>query len=406
MIRTIEMPYKAQVEISWACWWLGKAMRADGERVTFSGEGSDELWASYGVHGTGVGVFWGVQQHGWYEYRRRLFTDQHRKNFARCNKIFMANGIECRLPFLSTGLVELGLGFTETEVRDGRAAKAVLTRGYGGRLPLSVTGRRRAHRGVRSRGGGSGAILPGGVLRRLSRSQAVNDEVKSSLGHMPIGKWAFDPGVTSVFDDMISRSIPQYETMRSVVQAVAWPFLDAGFVLDLGCSTGLAIQAFAPRCARVLGIEISESMLETVRQRFVSYANVEIRKMDLRHEFPAVSQVEVALAVLTLQFIPVEHRDRVVSRTFRALRPGGAFIVVEKVLAKPGFNDLFVELYHRHKLAVGYTQEEVDRKALALEGCLVPLTESANVEMLRGAGFSGVECCWRWLNFAAWVAIK
>lgn len=144
MVRAIEMPFKAQVEIAWACWWLGKAMRADGERVTFSGEGSDELWASYGVHGTGVGVFWGVQQHGWYEYRRRLFTDQHRKNFARCNKIFMANGIECRLPFLSTGLVELGLGFTEPEVRDGRAAKAVLTRAYaGGRLPLSVTGRKK-----------------------------------------------------------------------------------------------------------------------------------------------------------------------------------------------------------------------------------------------------------------------
>jgi tRNA (cmo5U34)-methyltransferase len=240
----------------------------------------------------------------------------------------------------------------------------------------------------------------------MDELDALAAKQKSSLGHLPSGPWSFDAGVTSVFDDMIARSIPNYATMRDVVHAVVLPFLDAGFILDLGCSTGLSIHAFASRCARIVGVEISDSMLDVVRERFQSYGNVEIQKLDLRTEFPNVSRVEVALAVLTLQFIPVEHRTRVVRRVFQALRPGGAFIMVEKVLARPGFDDLFSELYHAQKRRAGYTQEEVDRKALALEGRLVPLTESANVEMLHGVGFKGVECCWRWLNFAAWVAIK
>ena len=234
----------------------------------------------------------------------------------------------------------------------------------------------------------------------------MTDQQKSSLGHMPDGKWDFDRSVASVFDDMVARSIPDYAAMRDVVQSVALPYLDRGVILDLGCSTGLSIHAFAARASRIVAVEISDSMLEVARERFLSYGHVEILKMDLRHEFPDVRDVEVALSVLTLQFIPVEHRQRVVQRAYRALRPNGAFIVVEKVLGKPAFQDVFVELYHAHKQRQGYTQEEVDRKALALEGRLVPLTAAANVDMLRGAGFSEVECIWRWLNFAAWVAVK
>jgi hypothetical protein len=37
---------------------------------------------------------------------------------------------------------------------------------------------------------------------------------------------------------------------------------------------------------------------------------------------------------------------------------------------------------------------------------LVPVSAAANEELLRGAGFDAVECVWRCLNFAAWVAVK
>ena len=39
-------------------------------------------------------------------------------------------------------------------------------------------------------------------------------EGKSSLGHAPGARWEFDESVTSAFDDMLRRSIPQYEAMR------------------------------------------------------------------------------------------------------------------------------------------------------------------------------------------------
>jgi tRNA (cmo5U34)-methyltransferase len=54
----------------------------------------------------------------------------------------------------------------------------------------------------------------------------------------------------------------------------------------------------------------------------------------------------------------------------------------------------------------GYTEEEINSKRIALEGVLVPVTAKWNEQLLRDAGFNQVECFWRNLNFAGWIAIK
>lgn len=236
----------------------------------------------------------------------------------------------------------------------------------------------------------------------------MTEESATSLGHMPSGKWEFDKGVTGVFDDMIARSIPQYESMRAVVEAFGNRFgARGGSVLDLGCSTGISIKAFAAHARKVTGVEISEPMLREAQQRFQSYANVEILPLDLRREFPAVMDVDVALSIFTLQFIPVEHRRRVLRRTYDSLKIGGALIIAEKVVGESAESqDAFVEIYHAFKQAQGYTREEVERKALSLEGALVANTARENAAMLEAAGFHSVEQVWGWVNFRAWVAVK
>jgi len=136
VVRVIEMPHKAQVEIGWACLALADAMRDRAVKVVFSGEGSDELWASYGF------AYHGLKTKSWLDYRRDLFLDQSRKNFPRCNKIFMSRGIECRLPFLSTSVVEAALSFPRDVVQEGRGQpKAVL-----GRAVIDLVGEEIARR--------------------------------------------------------------------------------------------------------------------------------------------------------------------------------------------------------------------------------------------------------------------
>lgn len=138
VVRAIEHDSKAQVEIGWACLRLAERIRGDGVKVVFTGEGSDELWASYGTS------FHGIEAKGWHEYRREVFVGQHRKNFARCNKVFMTQGIEARLPFLHTKLVEWGMSLPPEAVfrsvsgskRSGE--KWHMRSGFAGLIPASV----------------------------------------------------------------------------------------------------------------------------------------------------------------------------------------------------------------------------------------------------------------------------
>jgi asparagine synthase (glutamine-hydrolysing) len=136
VVRHIEMPHKAQVEIGWACLVLARAIQRDGFKVTFTGEGSDELWASYGF------AYHALKTQDWHAYRKTLFLSQGRKNFARCNKVFMSHGIECRLPFLNPALVEHAISLPRQAVQNGPTRpKAVLQEAFLGDLPSFVTQR-------------------------------------------------------------------------------------------------------------------------------------------------------------------------------------------------------------------------------------------------------------------------
>lgn len=140
VVSSIEVPFKAQIEIGWPCLILARAISSDGFKVVFSGEGSDELWGAYKF------AWHSIASRGWLGARRELFEGQHRKNFARCNKAFMSHGVECRLPFLSTPLVERALS-----------------------LPIECV-----------QGRGSGTSGPGPAGRKLIMSRAFSDLVEAA----------------------------------------------------------------------------------------------------------------------------------------------------------------------------------------------------------------------------------
>jgi len=226
-------------------------------------------------------------------------------------------------------------------------------------------------------------------------------------------RWQFDGSVTEVFDNMLARSVPQYEVMREAVFDIGSKFVQAQTaIVDLGCSRGEALAPFVREFGaanRFIGAEVSQAMLGAARDRFARQFTdgiVDIRDLDLRNGYPP-EQASVTLAVLTIQFTPIEYRHRIVSTVFEHTRPGGAFILVEKILASTAQLDrLFVERYHAMKARHGYTTEQIERKRLALEGVLVPVTARWNEELLRDAGFRHIECFWRWLNFAGWIAVR
>lgn len=102
-VRAIEVSSKAQVEIAALCVPLARAIAAEGFKACLSGEAADELFGGYGnmcIQGSRA------DDAGWRAIREHQLEKMARGNFMRCNKAFMAAGVECRLPFMHRPLVE------------------------------------------------------------------------------------------------------------------------------------------------------------------------------------------------------------------------------------------------------------------------------------------------------------
>ncbi len=229
----------------------------------------------------------------------------------------------------------------------------------------------------------------------------------------PKDKWEFDSDVTNCFEDMLERSIPQYDVMRAAVTDLACKYVQYKTdIVDLGASRGDAIEPLVRKFGaynRYFLIEKSQSMLEVCRNRFKGLIDINLANvmdMDLRTDFPCCN-ASVILSVLTLMFIPINYRQNILMKCYDSLVKDGALIIVEKVLGNSAKIDtMMIELYHNKKQQSGYTSESIERKAMSLEGVLVPLTTKWNEMLLHEAGFKYVDCFWRWMNFAGWIAIK
>ena len=89
-----------------------------------------------------------------------------------------------------------------------------------------------------------------------------------------IEDFKFDEEVASVFDDMVSRSVPQYGEIQRMLAELAAYFATAGSnIYDLGCSTGTTlalVHGALPVKANLIGVDNSAEMLEKCRAKLAA----------------------------------------------------------------------------------------------------------------------------------------
>jgi len=180
----------------------------------------------------------------------------------------------------------------------------------------------------------------------------------------PTDKWVFDEEVSECFDDMLHRSIPNYGMMRELCFQIGVGFLDHGsHLLDIGCSSGGSLKQFKDEIGdaiRYTGLELSDPMIRIANKNLdtENNSNINILKHDLRDGIPFESKSDLILSILTIQFIPIEYRQKIIQGVFDNLHEGGAFIFVEKILGSDfNSNQLLTHVYHCMKRNNGYTDD-------------------------------------------------
>jgi len=225
--------------------------------------------------------------------------------------------------------------------------------------------------------------------------------------------FAFGAKTASVFDDMVSRSVPFYGEFQRMTCELAADFAVPGTALyDLGCATGTTLrllhESVAPGVAFV-GVDNSDEMLGKARDKLRSIEHerqIELVLGDLNQR-EVIKNSSVVIMLLTLQFIRPLYRERVIKEIYDGLNENGCLIVVEKILSGHSLlNRLFIKYYYDMKRRNGYSDVEISQKREALENVLIPYRAQENVELLEASGFRHVDQFFRWYNFCAFIAVK
>ncbi|QDV83213.1 tRNA (cmo5U34)-methyltransferase [Stieleria magnilauensis] len=236
-----------------------------------------------------------------------------------------------------------------------------------------------------------------------------------SLPRDRVGQFQFDADVADVFPDMISRSVPGYASILSVIEQLAGRFVRPDTnVYDLGCSLGAAtllIRNQAPSSATIHAVDNSSAMIDRLRKRLDQEPGgpdacaVELHLADLC----GIDLSDASMIVLnfTLQFVPATKRHRLLQACFDALVPGGGLLLSEKVcFDDPGQQSLLTDLHLDFKRACGYSELEIAQKRTSLENTLIPESIPTHTDRLKDVGFDVVAPWFQCFNFASILAVK
>ncbi len=161
-------------------------------------------------------------------------------------------------------------------------------------------------------------------------------------------------------------------------------------VLDLGCGTGLELEAYFAHnpAASVVGIDLAPKMLAALQKKFpaqdLTLVLCSYFDMPLEHDaFDAAVSVESLHHFTKAQKIPLYGRIR------EALKPDGYFILTDYFAV-----DDAEEQLHRQTLLRLKAQQGIDDDALYHYD--TPLTVQHETQALQAAAFSKVEVLRQW----------
>jgi SAM-dependent methyltransferase len=153
----------------------------------------------------------------------------------------------------------------------------------------------------------------------------VNPEQMADRSEFP--DWQFapniggSPGIYEIENEALDRGGHVLDAMRALAP---W----AGRTLvDLGCGTGFWLPRYATEAGQVLGIEPDSLLRDRAAERTQGLASVSVLAGSAEHLGLPPRSVDVVHARFAYFFPP--NGDAGLAEVLRALRPGGALVVVD-----------------------------------------------------------------------------
>jgi tRNA (cmo5U34)-methyltransferase len=202
------------------------------------------------------------------------------------------------------------------------------------------------------------------------------------------------------YDDYMRSFIFSDTTFAQFYQAVSSPIekTDAPLhILDLGCGTGLEIEALLMRVpnAFITGVDLSENMLELLQNSYTSHMDQITLVEDSYLTIPFGSNVyDYIISAMSLHHLLKDTKRNFYMKIHAALKPGGKYIEGDSVIPTNMENQFLVEYY-----------ESLEHVMPAEEGYYhidIPFSISSQKALLLDAGFKDFKLIWQMDSSAVW----
>lgn len=180
-------------------------------------------------------------------------------------------------------------------------------------------------------------------------------------------------------------------------------------VIDLGAGTGLLSAMVLGRLpqARLHLVDVSDAMLAQARQRFAGAADSSV-SFELR-DYTRGSlggPWDLVVSALSIHHLDDGAKRALFARVFEALRPAGLFVNAEQVLGPtPVAEARYRKLWDEQVLGSGVDRLEYERavERMRHDRCA---TLGDQLEWLRAAGFTEVDCAFKQWRFAVYFGMR
>ncbi len=231
--------------------------------------------------------------------------------------------------------------------------------------------------------------------------------------HTQVKDFAFDAQVVEVFPDMISRSVPGYNTIIDTIGRLSQRFVQKKTsIYDLGCSLGAATLAIrkgitATNC-QIISVDNSPAMVDRCKMHINAFkGDTPVEVIEGNIQDIKIENASMVVLNFTLQFIDKAERQSLINSIASGINSGGILVISEKISHNNSvIDEHLIDLHHDFKRANGYSELEVAQKRTALENVMRTDSIEQHITRLTKAGFKHVSPWFQCFNFVSFIAIK
>lgn len=202
------------------------------------------------------------------------------------------------------------------------------------------------------------------------------------------------------YDNQRKKLIPCFDDFYTISVSIAEIENDSPTILDIGAGTGL-LSAFMldkyPK-ANITLIDLSEKMLEIAKSRFKNNSNVKYIVGDYTtYDFD--DTFDIVVSSLSIHHITDKEKKDLYHKIFSIMKMNSLFINADQVLGTtPYLESLYTNDWKNKVEISGLSIEEI---VAAYERTKLDKMSTLDdqITWLKEAGFSDVDCVYKYFNF-------